>query len=523
MKAVSNKFLAWLMGLTTITRYFVIALLLHVLVVLGLASVKIVVVVSDIVAELTGGMALPPPSDDLPEDPYAVYRDFEYQGPDLGEGGGLGGKGPGGNPLAGGQQYRATIAAAPAAGAPSVGEVIGVFSDAATAIARPVATGPTGVGAAPVSGIGDIMGGAGGVRGPGGPWLGAGRIGPRRSINLKQFGGSQETERAVLAALRWLKANQKPDGSWELRADAGTALGALCFLGHGENADSPEFGQTVQRALERLAKIVPADGDVPGGMYEQGLVTLALAEGYILTGSPMLREPLERATRLILRAQAVKKQNPLNEGGWRYGPNAADSDVSVSGWVFMGLKSAQAAGVEVPQSALDKAANYFWNMYHESGGFGYSSPGNSPSMTAVGVFCLQLAGHGRDKRIEKCLDNIRKQTMNWKEDGGWTIYRWYYATLAMFQGGRTHWDYWNRIMRETLLKNQNSDGSWDLPPKDAAGGHSIKGMAARVYATTMATLMLEVYYRYLPMYQIIDRDILNPPTTPGTPAAGARS
>lgn len=521
MRAISNKFLAWLMGLTTIMRYFVIALLLHVVIVVGLASVKIVVVVSDIVAELTGGMALPPPSEDLPEDPYAVYRDFEYQGPDLGEGGGLGGKGPGGNPLAGGQQYSATIAAAPAAGAPSVGEVIGVFSEAATAIARPVATGPTGVGAAPVGGIGDVLGGAAGVRGPGGPWLGAGRIGPRRSINLRQYGGSQETERAVLAALRWLKANQNKDGSWTLRNDAGTALGVLCFLGHGENADSPEFGQTVQRALERLVKIVPASGDVPGGMYVQGLVTLALAEGYILTGSPMLRDPLERATQLIVRSQKVQKQNPINQGGWRYSPSSTDSDVSVSGWVFMGLKSAQAAGVDVPQQHLDMAANYFWNMYHESGGFGYSSPGNSPSMTPVGVFCLQLAGHGRDRRIDKCLDNIRKQTMNWAEDGGWAMYRWYYATLAMFQGGRSHWEHWNRLMRDALLKNQHEDGYWELPPRDAALGHNIKDMAARVYATCLATLMLEVYYRYLPMYQIIDRDRINPPgsTTPAAPAA----
>ena len=30
MKVVTNKFLAWLMSLTTIMRYFVIALLLHV-------------------------------------------------------------------------------------------------------------------------------------------------------------------------------------------------------------------------------------------------------------------------------------------------------------------------------------------------------------------------------------------------------------------------------------------------------------------------------------------------------------
>ncbi len=509
MKVITNNFLAWLMSLTTIMRYFVIALLLHVAILVVLGSIKIVVAVPDIIASFTGA-PLPPPSDDLPDDPYAAYRDFEYKGPELGDGGGLGGKGPGGSPLAGGQQYSASIqSAAVAAEAPSVGEVIGVFSDAATAIARPVSTGPTGVGNAPVSGLGDALAGAG-IKGPGGPWLGAGRMGPKRAINLKQYGGSQETERAVLAALRWLKANQRPDGSWPLRNDAGTALGALCFLGHGENADSPEFGATVQKALEKLAKAVPANGNVTGAMYEQGLVTLALSEGYMLTSSPMLREPLERATKLILTAQKVPKTNPIHTGGWHYSPQAATADTSVTGWVFMAMKSAKAAGIEVPQEHMDLAAQYFWNAYHPGGGFGYNGPALGGAMTPVGVFCQQMLGNGKDKRLDKALDNMRKETMNWETDGGWAMYRWYYHTLAMFQGGGQYWGPWNKIMRDTLLKTQKEDGHWPVPPKSAEAGHlGNDPLGPKVYSTTLATLMLEVYYRYLPIYQLIEQ-----PTVP---------
>ncbi|MEC9053727.1 MAG: hypothetical protein VX633_00360 [Verrucomicrobiota bacterium] len=49
------------------------------------------------------------------------------------------------------------------------------------------------------------------------------------------------------------------------------------------------------------------------------------------------------------------------------------------------------------------------------------------------------------------------------------------------------------MFRDQLLNAQNNDGSWPAPPKP--------GPAARndsVYVTALATLMLEVYYRFLP-------------------------
>jgi len=514
MKLITKNFLPWLMSLTTIMRYFVIALLFHVGILALLGSVKIVSKIPGI-----GGSflptPLPPQSDELPEDAYATYRDFDYSGPELGQGGGLGGKGPGGVPTAGGQKYSASIAQTDAgAEAPNVGEVIGVFSEAATAIARPAGT-PGGIGTGPVSGLGDALAGAGGIKGPGGPWLGAGRMGPQRAVNLDKFGGTKETERAVMAALRWLKANQQSDGNWELRNGAGAALAILCFLGRGENADSLEFGQTVSKGLEFLAKQVNAQGVVPGGMYEQGLVTLALSEGFMLTQSPLLREPLERATKLILKSQAIPKANPAGQGGWHYAWNANTHDLSVSGWVFMALKSAKTAGMDVPQEAMDQAAKYFWNMYHEGGGFGYSGPGLGGAMTPVGVLCQQFLGNGDDKRVKKALDNIKKTTMDWENDGGSAMYRWYYATLASFQGGEQYWGSWNLQMRDTLVKNQLEDGSWAGPPKaEATSPHS----KSRVYPTTLACLMLEVYYRYLPIYQLIN-DPRNAPKTDSAPAA----
>jgi hypothetical protein len=59
-------------------------------------------------------------------------------------------------------------------------------------------------------------------------------------------------------------------------------------------------------------------------------------------------------------------------------------------------------------------------------------------------------------------------------------------------------------MRDYLVKSQSTDGheagSWYFPEQ-----HSTPG--GRLYTTAMATMTLEVYYRYMPMYKetFVDR------------------
>ena len=40
------------------------------------------------------------------------------------------------------------------------------------------------------------------------------------------------------------------------------------------------------------------------------------------------------------------------QGGWRYTPNATDSDLSHSGWAFMALRSARNSGAPVPRESF---------------------------------------------------------------------------------------------------------------------------------------------------------------------------
>ncbi|MFP6873295.1 MAG: hypothetical protein VCA55_07260, partial [Verrucomicrobiales bacterium] len=77
------------------------------------------------------------------------------------------------------------------------------------------------------------------------------------------------------------------------------------------------------------------------------------------------------------------------------------------------------------------------------------------------------------------------------------LYYVYYATLALYQHQGPVWDEWNARLKATLPRIQRKDGpatgSWDLSSSMTKDG-------GRVISTTLATLSLEVYYRFLPMY-----------------------
>ena len=64
------------------------------------------------------------------------------------------------------------------------------------------------------------------------------------------------------------------------------------------------------------------------------------------------------------------------------------------------------------------------------------------------------------------------------------------------------WDRWNRQMRRTLITTQCkggcAEGSWD-PERPMVDKWS---QAGRLYVTALSTLTLEVYYRYLPLFDI---------------------
>jgi len=463
-------------------QFLLVALVSHGFLLAAVASVRFVVALPGITAVFEYQDA-PLPKKEL--DPFVPLRDYEY----------VAGGGDSGTVIP--PSYQATLLSPDARRAnQTVGEIIGVHvGDAYAGFARLVGV-PGSLGA-PLSGSGGRGFGTGTGDGTG---FGH-RFGAKRAQAISQHKGAEEAERAVVAALRWLRDQQQDDGGWgngKYRPGL-SGLATLAFLGHGETPDSPEFGPTLNRAFHYLA----ANVNPQANMYEQAIVAYALAEGYGMTRSPSLREPLHQSVSLLLQAQQTPKKEPIYTGGWRYSILSDDSDTSVTGWCVQALLAARLAGVEVPQSVFDGASQFLWNMYRD-GGFGYERPSASSSMTAIGVLCQAFLGHGNDPRMKEATDRLRALRFDWEKSEaplGMVVYLWYYATQALFQAGGDAWKNWNEQFRDPLIRRQAEDGHWDLP----AMSKEKEFNQPPVYSTALCALMLEVYYRYLPTYQQLDK------------------
>ncbi|MCK5529134.1 MAG: terpene cyclase/mutase family protein [Kiritimatiellae bacterium] len=336
-----------------------------------------------------------------------------------------------------------------------------------------------------------------------------GRTGGARGAALKAYGGNGITEGAVMRALRWLKKNQRENGTWGGNKESMTALGLLTFLAHGETPASEEFGPTVEKAIKYLVDARDSAGGWPR-RYQHAICTYAMCEAYALTKVPMLKEVCETGIDII-----IKGQNPT--GGWCYAfkPPEAD-DTSVMGWCAQALKAAKMAGIH--NSDMDNSIKLsimgFQKNASPSGGFGYRGPG-ATGLSGVGVLCMQLLGAANKAECKNGLAYLDAWTFDWDDLGkgaGSPIYYWYYITQAKFHEGGARWDSWNAVFWKELVKHQEIEkdaiadvngkmqdiGHWVSPGKNE---HNGGGANVPVMDTCLSALQLQVYYRYLPTFK----------------------
>ncbi len=352
----------------------------------------------------------------------------------------------------------------------------------------------------------------------------------RRGTALKN-GGSLESEKAVENSLKWLAKVQEQDGSWDADkhgggahakdpqghvrqgggtlADSGvTGLALLAFMGAGYTPHDGEYSDNVDRALKWLIQQQRDDGYLGGSatyydqMYCHAIATFALGEACGMQDeserSPELRRAVRAAVEFIVERQCA-------DGGWRY-KKEDDGDMSMFGWQLMALKSADIAGVKVHPGVWTnmigflkrRSLNSDGNPSERGGLAGYnaSNPKPTPAMTAEALFCKQMIGIDRKNPAAK--EAVGYLLKNLPHLARYDEYYWYYGTMAMFQHGGDSWDQWNAVQRDLLIQQQETRGrnagSWAPKGKWA-------GIGGRIYSTALSTLCLEVYYRYLPLYQ----------------------
>ena len=321
-------------------------------------------------------------------------------------------------------------------------------------------------------------------------------------------------EVAVLRALEWLRLNQNPDGSWGANdREAMAGLGILTYLAHGETTASEKYGETVMRAIQYLVARQNGAGefaktDTTAGTYSQAICVYALSEAYGMTRIPSLKPAMEQGAEVLIQGQQAN-------GGFDYRfEKGARRDTSLGGWCSQALKAAFIAGAENPRlkTAMDLAVADMKSVQKEDGSFYYSQVGASHSthgITAVAVLSMQLLGHGREKPVQGGLTYLRDADCDWKNPPDWPMYAWYYISQTKFHQGGSSWTSWNNRFAPQFIHNQNPDGSWSSAGLSLKAGSTGRENMHPVYATTMAALTLQVYYRFLPTYQPIEEQAVD--------------
>ena len=329
-----------------------------------------------------------------------------------------------------------------------------------------------------------------------------------RLQRLKENGGNEKCEEAVVKALRYFKGNQAGDGSWGGGSKvAYTGLVLLAYLGHCETPLSEEFGVTVTGAITFLVDNCQKNkGRMASNLqdkhwcYSHAIAAYALAEAYTFCSQlgvnlPNLKESVQASVQWII-------DNQNKSGGWEYSYDEAGDrggDLSITAWQMQALKAGKHTGLEFRNMTrcIRDALKYCESCQASDGGFGYVGTralgdGHS-TLVGAGALCFQQHKGASNSNARKGIKYIDKKSQFDYNVGPCNLYEHYYSSQAAINNGGKSWDQYNEMFRDQLLNAQNNDGSWPAPPKP--------GPAARndsVYVTALATLMLEVYYRFLP-------------------------
>lgn len=336
---------------------------------------------------------------------------------------------------------------------------------------------------------------------------------------------------AVDRALAWLAMQQQPDGSFPTMDTAQPAVTSLCvlaFMAQGHNPSEGPYGERLDRAVDFVMSHQKQNGLItlygPEGptitrdvsheigytaAYNHAISGLTLSEIYGM-GQTKRAEKMEKvitkALRAALEMQGWAKQRPFDQGGWRYVDDfdESDSDLSVTGWYLMFLRSARNAGFNVPKQSIDNAVGYVRRSFDKRfGTFTYTinrGDTRSRGMAGAGILALGHAGFHHSFEAQRTGQWIMQYSFEvYNSDGGFQRDRYHYSLFnccqGMYQLGSPYWEqFFPRTVR-AVLANQQAEGSWDAESfhRDRVFGNS--------YTTALVLLAIGAPNQLLPVFQ----------------------
>jgi hypothetical protein len=347
----------------------------------------------------------------------------------------------------------------------------------------------------------------------------------------------KRVDSATERALRWLAAQQRDDGAFptiDTGQPAVTSLCVMAFLAEGHlPGDGGPYGRRLQRALEYILGCQKQNGLIalmgPDGSridrrlsqevgvttaYDHAISALVLSEAYGMGAADKghrIQNALSEALAATLEMQRWPRQRQEDKGGWRYvnefGPY--ESDLSLTGWELMFLRSARNAGFKVAKEPIDNAVAYVRRSFSKKyGTFTYNiAPIDTRSRAMAGAAILAMAHAGLHDAAEARLAGewlLRQKfdQYNRVETFGqspWWHDRYHYAVFYACQGtyqlGGKYWKNFFPLIVPVLLKNQQASGSW------APESHPNDGRYGNAYTTALMVLSLGASNQLLPIFQ----------------------
>jgi len=349
----------------------------------------------------------------------------------------------------------------------------------------------------------------------------------------------QEVERSVDRALDWMANRQMQDGSFPtlVQGQPGvTSFATMAFLSRGHQPGLGPYGSRLNRAIDFVISCQLSNGllslQPPGpvhddkrpshtAIYNHAISGLMLGEVYgQVSGNraKAVKTAIERALQFTHELQRRPKR-PIDQGGWRYlrlNSSRVDSDLSVTGWNIMFLRSAKNGGFDVAQADVDDAVAYVRRLWNPTTGtFNYNTQDQTGTlgmdtrgMVGAGILSLSLMGQHETPMARAAGDWLLAHP--YKRFGELVssrdrfFYGTYYCTQAMVQLGGRYWEQYFPALVNALLSGQSEEGSW--PAEVDRGGNGVGGggseaMFGNVYSSALAVLSLTPPYQLLPVYQ----------------------
>jgi hypothetical protein len=287
---------------------------------------------------------------------------------------------------------------------------------------------------------------------------------------------------------------EAPGDPWLEPGSTGLAL--LAYLGAGHTHKHGRYKATVKNGIRFLRSIQDGEGflgdrSAPWALLNHALCSLALADAYGLTGSPLVRSSAQRALDMLARTQ--RADGSFSEAGWGRG------SLVLTAWATLAFKAGKMAGLR-PHPAVFEGIRGWVDAYGDPAKgvvspseedvvlYPFSATARSPQPAAMTAAIRILIGEDprRSEALSRLVDVLMKNLPVWDRPD---LHGIYWGTHVCFLVGGNPWKQWNTALKDALIDHQIREG----PGK---GSWPARGRIGRVAATVFGVLCMEVYYRY---------------------------